>query len=364
MDLRDEKIAQLALSMTKGIGPHAFRLLMSDFHSVTEIFELEDTQLKDFITNERIRTEILHRVHWQRAEKEYDYCQEKGIEILFYQDKRYPQRLNFHESMPCLLYYRGEADLNAKRIVSIVGTRDPSDHGRMQCEQIVKQLAKHDCLIVSGLAYGIDIAAHKAALKNNLKTIGVTAHGLDLLYPADHVSVAEKMIEQGGLLTQYTTGTEMLPNLFPTRNRIVAAMSDAVIVVESARKGGSLITAEFANEYGTDVFAVPGRPSDKSSEGCNLLIKSHKAHLFDSVKDIEYILRWNAKPSVVQGSLFQDLNDEERKIVDFVRHQPESNIDSINQHLSKPAGALSAVILNLELKGIIKSLPGKRYICT
>lgn len=363
MDIQHEKIAQIAFNMTKGVGPHAFRLLMKDVHSVSEIFDLSNSDLIELIPRESMRKEILGKSNWDRAEEEYEYCLEHGIDILFFQDKRYPQRLNFYEASPCLLYYKGEADLNTQRVVSIVGTRDPSSHGRIACERVINELVKHNCLIVSGLAYGIDITAHKAALKQGLKTIGVTAHGFDQLYPADHSHVAKDMITQGGLLTEYPIGTEMIPKLFPTRNRIVAAMSDVVIVIESARKGGSLITAEFANEYGKDVFAIPGRPSDKKSEGCNFLIKSHKAHLYDSVKDLEYIVQWDSKPSAIQGSLFQELSDQERKIVNFIRHQPKVTIDEINQHLESQPGKMSAIILNLELKGIIKSLPGKRYIC-
>lgn len=364
MQIRTEKISQIAFSLIKGMGPRAFRLIMQDFHTVSEIYDLPETMLKEFIPRESIRKQVLNRNSFERAELEYEYCLEHGIEVLFFQDKRYPQRLNFYEVSPCVLYFKGESDLNKQRVVSIVGTRDPSEHGKVTCERIVKDLVKYDCLIVSGLAYGIDVTAHKASLSSNLKTIGVTAHGLDQLYPNDHLDIAKKMIMQGGLLTEYPTGTEMIPKLFPTRNRIVAAMSDVVIVIESARKGGSLITAEFANEYGKDVFAIPGRPTDKRSEGCNLLIKSHKAHLYDSIKDLEYITRWNSTPSLLQGSLFEDLSEEELQIVNFVRHQPKVHIDVLNQHLKKQVGELSALILNLELKGILKSLPGKRYICT
>ena len=360
----DEKIYQIAFSLVNGIGPQSYRLIMEEFEQVSDVYQMSDSQLKEIITRDSIRKEILEKAHFDKAEREYKNCQKNDIQILYYKDKAYPQRLNFHNGTPCIIYYRGTADLNTNRIVSIVGTRDPSEYGKVVCEKIVKELAKHQCLIVSGLAFGVDITAHKAALSNNLNTIGVMASGLSTIYPKAHESTAKKMITQGGLLTEFLHDAEMLREMFPMRNRIVAAISDATIVVQSATKGGSLITAEFANEYGKDVFAVPGRPNDEHSKGCNLLIKSHKAHMYESLKDLEYILRWSAKKKVVQASLFQDLSDEENQIIQFVRNSNEAHEDDIHKHLNKPAGSLAAIILTLELNGLLKSIPGTRYICT
>ena len=363
MDYKTEKIHQIAFTQIKGIGPHVLRLIMREFNDITEIYELSESDLKSFISKDSIRESILNKEHFKRAEQEFDYCEKHGIEILFFKDKKYPNRLNYFESSPSLLYYKGNCDLNSLKIVSIVGTRDPSNHGKIKCEKIVEELVSHQVVVVSGLAFGIDVIAHKSAIKFGLPTIGVTAHGLDTIYPSSNSDVGKAMLENGGLLTEYMTKTEIIRELFPTRNRIVAAMCDALIVVESARKGGSLITAEYGNEFGKDVFAVPGRPEDDASRGCNLLIKSHKAHMYESVKDLEYILRWDKEKKTVQGKLFEDLSEEENKVVNFIRHQGESHIDSISGHLNKSSAHLAATILNLELKGILKSLPGKRYIC-
>lgn len=360
----EEKIYEIAFSLIKGIGPQSYRLIMEEFDQVSDIYNLTSKQLKLLITRDSVRNSIENREHFEQAKKEFEFCKKNDVQVLFFKDKKYPQRLNFHDGTPCVLYYRGTADLNTNRIVSIVGTREPSEYGKVVCEKIVKELTKHGCLIVSGLAFGIDISAHKAALQNGLETLGVMASGLSTIYPKVHEQTAKKMISQGGILTEFLHNSEMVREMFPMRNRIVAAISDATIVVQSAEKGGSLITAQFANEYGKDVFAVPGRPNDSHSKGCNLLIKSHRAHMYESLKDLEYILRWNAKKKAVQSRLFHDLTDEENSIVQYIRHQNEAHEDEIHQHLKKPTGSLAAVMLNLELNGIIKSIPGKRYICT
>lgn len=363
MDYANEKIMQIAFHQIKGIGPRVVRLIMQEFDSISEIYDMNESELSEFISKKTIRDKILNKEYFDIGEKEYKFCEKNDVEVLFYKDKKFPARLNFHEGSPTLLFYRGSADLNARKIVGIVGTRNPSNHGKIRCEKIVKELKNHNCIIVSGLAYGIDITSHKAALENKMETIAVMGSGHDKIYPGHHKSVAKSMISQGGILTEFLSGTEIIREMFPMRNRVVAAMSDAIIVVESARKGGSLITAEFANEYGKDVFAVPGRPDDESSQGCNLLIKSHKAHMYESIKDLEYIMRWNKEENVIQTKLFEDLTDVELSIVNIIRHKGETHIDTIYSELNKTNGSLAAIILNLELKGIIKSLPGKRYIC-
>lgn len=364
MDHKTEKTCEIALSLIKGVGPRVFRTLMNEYKLASVVFEQSDIDLKEHIGKEAIRKDILENTHQLRAEQEYQYCLDKGIEVLAFHDKRFPQRLNYFDNTPGLLYYRGVADLNALKIVSIVGTRDPSQEGKIVCNKIVEELTKHQCLIVSGLAYGIDVAAHKASVQHNLPTVGVMAHGHDNLYPETNKPLVKQFLPTGGLLSEYISGTKMLRELFPMRNRIVAAMCDAVIVVESAKKGGSLITAEFANEYNKDVFAVPGRPTDKKSQGCNLLIKSHKAHMYESVKDLEYIMRWNTKKEVVQGNLFATLSDEESAVIHFIRQHGNAHIDEISRQENINKAELPATILNLELKSLIKSIPGKRYICT
>ena len=360
----DEKIYQIAFALTKGIGPRAYRLIMDEFEHASEIFSLSDNDLKQYITKESIRQDILNKVHIERAKEEFDYCQNEGVQILHYKDKAYPQRLNFFDNIAGILYFKGNADLNAKRIVSIVGTRNPSEYGKIRSEKIVAELQRHNCLIISGLAYGIDIIAHRSALKNNLQTVGVMASGHSVIYPPDHKDTAKLMLTNGGLLTEFKNDEEMKREMFPMRNRIVAAMCDAVIVVQSAAKGGSLITANFASEYNKTVFAIPGRPDDSASKGCNLLIKTQRASMYESIVDLEDLLNWDAKKMAVQTSLFEELNDDEKSIINYIRHVGEGHVDDIHRQLKKTQGSLAAVILNLELKGIIKSIPGKRYICT
>lgn len=359
MDYESKKTHEIALGLVKGIGPQVYRLLMQEFEEVEDIFNLSAKELKSFITNDKISKSILEKSTFYTAEKQFKFCEKRGIEILFFKDKKYPARLNFYEGTPCVLYYQGNADLNVQKVVSIVGTRAPSHQGKVRVEKIVEELKKHDCLIVSGLAFGIDVLAHSTSLNLGLKTIGVTAHGHDLIYPDSNADIAKKMLTQGGLLSEYMAGTEMIRELFPSRNRIVAAMCDAVIVVESAKKGGSLITADFGNEYGKDVFAVPGRPDDEASQGCNWLIKSHRAHMYESILDMEYIMRWNKEKTVVQAKLFEDLTEDEKIIIQLIRQHGEMHIDSLSQHFK---GTIAGVLLEMELKGIIKSIPGKRYI--
>lgn len=363
MDYQTEKTYQVALHLVHGLGPATYVQLIEEFGSAEAIYSLNSEELAQHIGSAKVRDSILQKTTLARAEKEFSYCEKNRIAILNFTDSAFPQRITYYDSTPRLLFYKGEADLNAHKIVSIVGTRKATDHGRVHCQKIVEALTDHQCLVVSGLAYGIDIASHKMALRYGLPTVGVVAHGLDNLYPANHKNTATKMLENGGLLTEFPSGTEMVRELFPMRNRIVASMCDALIVVESAKKGGSLITANFANEYGKDVFAVPGRPGDEYSEGCNLLIKSHRAHMYEEHKDLEYIMRWGKPPKPVQGQLFVDLTDAESAIINTIRQKSECHIDELSATLDIPTSRLAADLLQLELKSLIKSLPGKRYIC-
>ena len=364
MEHRHEKIHEIALTLVKGLGPRLFRLLMNEYGKASIIYDLNDEDLAIHTKKESIRDAILQKIHIPRAEQELTFCNKNGIEVLSFNDKRYPQRLNYYDNTPGILYYKGNADLNTRKIISIVGTRDPSNHGKIFCEKIVHDLLKHDCLILSGLAYGIDITAHKASVKENLPTVGVVAHGHDKLYPESNRPLANKMISNGGILSEFISETEMLRELFPMRNKIVAAMSDAVIVVESAEKGGSLITAKFAEQYNKPVFAIPGRPNDKRSKGCNMLIKQGSAHMYESIEDLESVLRWNSVKETTQGSLFVELSEEEKLIINHLRQFPESHVDELMKQTKLSLGSLSSSLLNLELKSYVKSLPGKRYICT
>jgi DNA processing protein len=366
----DEQLKlKIALTLVPGVGNVIARNLVSYCGSVEGVFKESKKNLDKIpgvgpVTSEAIKK---HQV-FDAAEKECKFIEKHSIKFLFYLDKNYPERLKNCMDAPVMLYYKGNADLNKSRIIAIVGTRSATDYGKTICEQLIEDLRNSNATIVSGLAYGIDITAHKAALKNDLETVGVLAHGLDRIYPSVHRSIAEKMIAQGGLLTEYLTGTKPDKENFPQRNRIVAGISDAVIVIEAAKSGGALITAEIANTYNRDVFAVPGKVNDTFSEGCNHLIKTNKAVLIESAKDIEYIMGWEEKKSKKeknnQRSLFVELNTEEKSLVDLLNQNGSMNIDSICGKITMPVSKISATLLNLEFKGMLKSLPGKIYELT
>lgn len=301
----------------------------------------------------------------KRAEKEIAFTEKYSVTPLFYLDKNYPERLKHCADNPVILYYKGNADLNNCKVIGIVGTRNATEYGKKNCNKIVEELASTGALIVSGLAYGIDVHAHKAALQFGLNTVGVLGHGLDVLYPEVHRSIAKKMVKQGGLITDFMSETKFLPENFPKRNRIVAGMVDALVVVEAAKGGGALITADIANSYNRDVFAFPGRTGDTYSEGCNNLIKTNKAALISSAKDIVYIMGWEAgkekKSSNIQKQLFIDMSDDEKKIVDLLNGSGSMSVDMIILKVNIQPGKVAATLLNLEFKGIIKCLPGKIY---
>lgn len=301
----------------------------------------------------------------QRAEYELNYMERHDISAVFYTDDQYPTRLRQNTDCPALLFFKGSdlGLLNANRILGVVGTRQPSEHGRLLCENLIEQLQPHQVLVVSGLAYGIDIAAHRKACNLGIPNIGVLGHGLSTIYPADHRPIALKMLESGGLLTEYPQSTKPDREHFPMRNRIVAGISDALLVVETAASGGSMISAELALQYGREVLAVPGRPQDAKSSGCNLLIKNNRARLVESAADIAQVMNWVStdKPAVVQTALFHDFSPSESTLVEYIREKPEIPIDELTLASGMHPGELASTLLTLEFKGIIRTLPGKRY---
>ncbi|PCH66697.1 MAG: DNA-protecting protein DprA [Bacteroidetes bacterium] len=299
----------------------------------------------------------------ERAQEEIEFINKYNIQALFFADKNYPERLKHCADNPTLLYYKGNSDLNKSKIISIVGTRSATEYGKDFCKTLIKELSDQNVLIVSGLAYGIDICAHRSSLENNLETVGVLAHGLDRIYPALHKATAEKMVKQGGLLTEFPSNTNPDRENFPKRNRIVAGMSDAVIVIETAKKGGAVITAEIANSYNRDVFALPGNIDQKYSEGCNFLIKTHKANVIESAKDIAYVLGWEqakTKPQK-QKRIFVDLKKEEKAIIDVLNGNEKVGIDSIAVQSKLPMSQTASILLSLEMVGMVKAFPGKVY---
>lgn len=298
------------------------------------------------------------------AEAELRFIEKQGIEALPFDDPRYPQRLSNCYDPPILLFYRGTASLNGRRMLAIIGTRQPSNYGVHLTEQIVQELTQSNIAIVSGLAQGIDAVAHRSAMKQQMQTIGVLAHGLDRIYPHHHRKLANMMCEQGGLLTEFRQLTIPDRYHFPARNRIVAGMTDATLVIESGEKGGSLITAALANQYNRDVYAVPGRTEDTKSKGCLKLIRNHQAEIFISTADLLRSLGWADETQSGRndfGIPIVAFNEEETKIMNCLKSTDPTPQDVIGWETNLPPSKLSSLLLQLEMKGVVVSLPGKQF---
>ncbi len=355
---------QIGITLIPGVGDVNGKKLISYCGSAEAVFRENKKALLKIpgIGRSTVASIVSHSV-LDRAEEEIAFIEKYKIKPLFYTDKAYPNRLKQCIDSPIMLYYKGTADLNKEKIISLVGTRRASDYGKEMCTQLINDLASLNVLVASGLAYGIDAKAHQAALSAGLETVGVLAHGLDRIYPFSHRAMAEKMISAGGLLTDYMSKTNPDRENFPKRNRIIAGIADALIVVESAIKGGALITANIANSYNRDVFAVPGKVTDKFSEGCNYLIKTNKAALIHSAKDIEYMMQWEdkGKKLSIQKKLFEELSPEEELILKILQDKGEVSVDFIVMQSQFSNSRIAAILLNLEFKGLVKSLPGKIY---
>jgi len=357
---------KIALGLIPRIGDINARKLVSHFGCVEAVFtEPYRNLVKIPGIGSGIAKYISDRSYLDTAEKEADYVTRNNIKTFFYLDSDYPFRLRQCDDSPVVFFFRGNCDLDSSKILSIVGTRNATTRGRELCEKIIEGLAvgHPDLIIVSGLAYGIDIASHKAALANKLQTIGVLAHGFKTTYPAIHASTARTMQNNGGLLTDFLSDALPERNNFLKRNRIIAGLSDATLVVESGIKGGALITADIANSYNRDVLAVPGRPDDQWSAGCNNLIKNNKAFLTECSDDIEYFLNWKPEKSKapIQRTLFSDLDDTEKVIFELLSRQGELTIDTICRSLDIPVYKLSSLLLQMEFKGLVKCSPWNLY---
>ena len=358
---------QLALTLVPNIGDVHAKILVQHFGDAPSIFKTKVSQLEKIegIGTVRARS-IKHFNDFATAEKELQFIEKFKIKTFFLNDKDYPQRLlNCYDSST-LLFYKGIADLNVSKIVAIVGTRSNTDYGKLFTEKLVKDLSAQNILVVSGLAFGIDAFAHKAALKNNLKTVGIVGHGLDKIYPTEHTALAKDMIkDDGGILTEFFSGTKPDKHNFPLRNRLVAGISDATVVVETSIKGGSMITAKLADAYNRDVFAVPGRTTDKNSGGCNYLIKHNKAILLTDAEELIDVMGWADKKSKVksksQRDLFIEMTAEEKIIVQLLQEKNAVAIDEINLQSGLSSSSVAAAILNLEFQGVVQSMPGKMY---
>lgn len=358
---------QIALTQIEGVGDILARNLLDTIGDAEEIFK---SSKKSLITVKGISTyladAILDMKVLDKAEKELSFIQKNNIRTFFYLDEDYCYRLKECIDAPILLYYKGEADLNVSKVISIVGTRKSTNYGNDFCDNFLSEIASAypDILVISGLAYGIDIQAHKAALKYNLPTIGVLAHGLDRIYPLTHRKTAVEMLENGGLLTEFSSGTEPDKFNFVRRNRIVAGMADATIVVQSDIKGGSLITAELANSYNKDVFALPGRVTDKESVGCNMLIEDNKAILLQSAESFIKHMQWDVNKQLnkpKQRQLFLDLSTDEQAVYDLLAAIESLHINLIANQIGIPVSNLLPTLLNMEMKGIVRTIPGGSY---
>lgn len=361
-----ELLNQLALTLVPNIGDVQAKILINHFGDASGVFNAKRSLLEKIEGIGEVRAKSIKEFDdFHLAEHELKFIEKYKIKPLFLTDADYPKRLlNCYDS-PTLLFYKGTADLNASRLISIVGTRSNTDYGKQFTDKLVKDLSEQNILIVSGLAHGIDAIAHKAALKNNLSTIGVVGHGLDKVYPSENTGLAKDMIKEGGgILSEFFSGTKPDKHNFPLRNRIVAGLSDATVVVETNIKGGSMITAKLADAYNRDVFAVPGRPVDKASSGCNHLIKYNKAILLTDAEELLDVLGWKEKKKEKvkqQKELFIELSAEEKQIVHLLQEKEMVHIDEINLRSGLSSSAAAIAILNLELQNVIAGLPGKMY---
>jgi DNA processing protein len=355
-----------ALSFVKNLGPVAAKSLMAYLGSAEQVFKTSPSKMATIPgIGEKRASQWDFDEALRLAEKELTFAGKHGIELIFYTDARYPKRLKNCADSPILLYSKGKMELNMPKVISIVGTRNATDYGKQLCRQLIEELQQYNVLIASGLALGIDVAAHKECLRLNVPTVGVLGHGLDRMYPSQNRVTAEKMLENGGLLTEYPSGTIPDRENFPQRNRIVAGMADATVVIEAGLKGGALITAEIANSYNRDVFAFPGRLDDVYSEGCNFLIRNNKAALLTCMADLAFSLGWekdeNLKPTE-QFMLPLDLTKDESLIFDILQqHKVPLAIDELTIKANMPMSSLAMNLLNMEMQGYIRSLPGKTY---
>jgi DNA processing protein len=365
--MHNELLYQIALTLIPNIGPVQAKILLQHCNA-EEIFHAKKSFLEKIEGIGPVRAaSITAYKDFAIAEEEIKFIEKYKIKPLFLTDTDYPKRLlNCYDS-PTLLYYRGTADLNVAKIISIIGTRSYTDYGKQITEKLVKELAEQNVVVISGLAYGIDAIAHKSSIKNQLPTVGVLAHGLDQIYPAENAGLAKDMIKHGGgLLTEFRSKSKPDKHNFPTRNRIVAGISDATVVIETGIKGGSMITAELANSYNKEVFALPGKVTDAKSAGCNYLIKNNKAVLFTDAAELIQVMNWedkakSRKEKKSQRELFIEMTADEKTIIAILREKEKVHIDEINSKSGLSSSAVAAGILSLELQNVILSLPGKLY---
>jgi DNA processing protein len=363
--LHQDLLFALALLKTEGIGDVIAKKLITTLGSPEDVFKAKPNELAKI---DGIGATIIKNLQnsqlFREAEKELNFIVKENINVLYYLDALYPERLKQCFDAPVLLFTVGNINLENRKIISIVGTRQVTPQGIDFCKNLIIDLTPLNPIIVSGFAYGVDIVAHQAAMENNLQTIGVLAHGLNQIYPKVHKKYMRKMEQNGGFMTEFWSSSNPDRENFVKRNRIVAGISEATIVIESAEQGGSLLTANMANEYNREIFAVPGRTTDKYSQGCNLLIKTNKAQLITNATDLIYHLNWDLKkePSkAIQKQLFVTLDNEEQLVYDYLQKINREHLDIIALDCQMPVFKMSSLLLNMELKGVVRPLPGKYF---
>ena len=358
-----ELIYLLALQKVPNIGDISAKKLLRTLGSAEAIFKSTKKELKLIEGFGDLKINSIHdSLYMEEAEQELLFIEKENIEVRYFEDRNYPDYLKHCIDAPILLFQKGNIDLAHKKIISIVGTRKVTTHGVAFCEQLIEELAPLNPVIVSGFAYGVDICAHKAAMAHGLQTIGCLAHGLDQIYPKAHAKYENEVMNHGGFMTDFWSGSYFDRKNFLKRNRIIAGLSEATIVIESAEKGGSLVTADIANSYNREVFAVPGRNTDQLSKGSNNLIKTQQARLLTSVADLVYVLNWDIRDQKKQQTqLFVELSTEEQFVFDTLKKLGKSEVDVLALQCKLPTFKLNPILLGLELKGVVRPLPGKQF---
>jgi DNA processing protein len=355
----------LALQRVKGIGDVIAKKLILHCGSPKNVFYEKKRVLEKINGIGSFTLKYLFdKENLIEAENELKYLKKNSIETSYFLEKNYPEKLKHCIDAPILLFRKGTVKIDKRPIISIVGTRKITSYGRSFCEKLIEDLKEFNPIIVSGFAYGVDICAHKAAIKNNLQTIGVLAHGFENIYPKTHLKYVNQVCENGGFITDFWHKDSLVRENFLKRNRIVAGISEATIIIESAEKGGSLVTADIANSYNRDVFAVPGRSSDNFSKGCNDLIRRNKAAILTSANDLVEMLNWKLeqhKLAPIQKQLFVELNDEEQIVYDFLNKNGKQLLDVIAMNCELTIHKITTLLFNLEMKGVVKPLPGKLF---
>lgn len=360
---QEELFYRLALLSAGYIGDQGFKTLFRAFGSAKEVYRASLTQLRKIegVGDAKIRV-LKQKIDEKKILKEIDFIEKKKIAIHFLFDEAYPDKLKQLPDAPVMIFSKGNFNIHHSRQIAIVGTRDNSEYGRQLTQELIDQLLPYNVQIISGLAYGIDIIAHRHCVERQIETVAVLAHGMDRIYPSVHKGVAQSLLKRGGLITEFPTGSSPDRYNFPMRNRIVAGLADMTLVIESRIKGGALITAKLAASYNREVGAMPGRVRDEKSEGCHYLIKKNMAYLIESAADIEELLGWDAQQKhAAQSKLFLQLSQEERTVIDILKQKEAMHIDELRLRCNHNYSHLASVLLSLELQGHIKAMSGKRY---